>query len=324
MAMQACLLVPWAFYQLLSTFSSSSSSSMQWSSSLFCLLLLSILLVVEFYTDAVVSQHEEISRVALTNSVTAFLSALLVSLVLKFLSPSDQHHSLSVGAVLAAGLFLLGTVTLTRPVRPSHGLLVGYSTSGLPLYSSHHQPPSAIEKLWPLLTKILENGDSRRIFYFLLLNLVCVRLLWAIHTCACTVCMSVCLQVFTVVEMTYGVWTNSLGLISDGFHMLFDCTALLVGLYAAVLSHWKPTRLYSFGYSKVETLSGFINGLFLVVIACFVLIEALERLVEPPPISTDRLLVSTGSLSLFPFTHHPLSVCVHCRIHCQPGRHRSV
>ena len=93
--------------------------------------------------------------------------------------------------------------------------------------------------------------------------------------------------------MTYGVWTNSLGLISDGFHMLFDCTALIVGLYAAVLSHWKPTRLYSFGYSKVETLSGFVNGLFLIVIAIFVLTEALERLLEPPQISTDRLLVSS-------------------------------
>ena len=33
---------------------------------------------------------------------------------------------------------------------------------------------------------------------------------------------------FTFVELTYGVWTNSLGLISDGFHMLFDS---LYGLF---------------------------------------------------------------------------------------------
>ena len=39
---------------------------------------------------------------------------------------------------------------------------------------------------------------------------------------------------FTFVELLYGAWTNSLGLISDGFHMLFDCTALVVGLYAAL------------------------------------------------------------------------------------------
>ena len=42
--------------------------------------------------------------------------------------------------------------------------------------------------------------------------------------------------------MLYGVWTNSLGLISDGFHMLFDCSALTVGLCAALMVRWKPTR----------------------------------------------------------------------------------
>ena len=86
------------------------------------------------------------------------------------------------------------------------------------------------------------------------------------------------------------MWTNSLGLISDGFHMLFDCTALLVGLYASLMSRWKPTRLYSYGYGRVEVLSGLMNGLFLVVIALFVLEEALDRLVDPPNVSTDRLL----------------------------------
>jgi Co/Zn/Cd efflux system component len=55
------------------------------------------------------------------------------------------------------------------------------------------------------------------------------------------------LQCFTFVELTYGVWTNSLGLISDGFHMLFDCSALVMGLYAAIMSRWKPTRIFSYG-----------------------------------------------------------------------------
>lgn len=58
------------------------------------------------------------------------------------------------------------------------------------------------------------------------------------------------LQGFTFVELLYGVWTNSLGLISDGFHMLFDCSALVMGLYAAVMSRWKATRIFSYGYGK--------------------------------------------------------------------------
>ena len=113
------------------------------------------------------------------------------------------------------------------------------------------------------------------------------------------------MQAFTGVEMLYGIWTNSLGLISDGFHMLFDCTALFFGLLASVVSHWKPTRLYSFGFARIEMLSGFVNALFLVVIACFILTEAMGRLMDPPDIITDRLLVSIctcTSIQWNPFT----------------------
>ena len=74
------------------------------------------------------------------------------------------------------------------------------------------------------LRQILEESDSRRIFYFLCVNLA-----------------------FTFVELIYGAMTNSLGLISDGFHMLFDCSALVMGLYAAVMSRWKATRIFSYG-----------------------------------------------------------------------------
>lgn len=49
-------------------------------------------------------------------------------------------------------------------------------------------------------------------------------------------------------EFVYGVWTNSLGLISDGFHMLFDCSALIMGLVASVMATKKPSRTFSYGY----------------------------------------------------------------------------
>jgi zinc transporter 5/7 len=54
------------------------------------------------------------------------------------------------------------------------------------------------------------------------------------------------------VELIYGFWTNSLGLISDAFHMLFDCTALAIGLYASVISKWEPNRIFTYGYNLSE------------------------------------------------------------------------
>uniref|UniRef100_A0A2I3LCW2 Zinc transporter n=1 Tax=Papio anubis TaxID=9555 RepID=A0A2I3LCW2_PAPAN len=116
------------------------------------------------------------------------------------------------------------------------------------------------------LKQILEESDSRQIFYFLCLNLL-----------------------FTFVELFYGVLTNSLGLISDGFHMLFDCSALVMGLFAALMSRWKATRIFSYGYGRIEILSGFINGLFLIVIAFFVFMESVARLIDPPELDTHML-----------------------------------
>ena len=44
-------------------------------------------------------------------------------------------------------------------------------------------------------------------------------------------------------------------------------------------------------YGRAEILSGFINALFLIVIAFFVFMEAIGRVLEPPEIDTNQLVV---------------------------------
>lgn len=115
---------------------------------------------------------------------------------------------------------------------------------------------------------ILADPNSKNLLGFLFLNLT-----------------------FAFVELFYGVWTNSLGLISDSFHMFFDCTGLLAGLVATVITKWRANDKYSYGYVRAEVLAGFVNGLFLLFIAFFILSEAVERLVEPPEVKHERLLL---------------------------------
>jgi solute carrier family 30 (zinc transporter), member 5/7 len=38
-------------------------------------------------------------------------------------------------------------------------------------------------------------------------------------------------------------------------------------------------------------LSGFVNGILLVLIAFFVFVESIERMLEPPEVKTERLLL---------------------------------
>ena len=51
--------------------------------------------------------------------------------------------------------------------------------------------------------------------------------------------------------------------------------------------------LCCYSYDRVEILSGFVNGIFLVVISFFVFLAAVQRLFDPPKVNTERLLVST-------------------------------
>ncbi|KAJ2452732.1 putative zinc transporter msc2 [Coemansia sp. RSA 2336] len=134
---------------------------------------------------------------------------------------------------------------------------------------------------------ILSDGESRSIFMFLLLNLS-----------------------YMVVQIIYGYITNSLGLISDAIHMLFDCMALAIGLVAAVMSKWPSDEAFTFGYGRIEILSGFANGVFLMLISVSIFFEAIERLLYPPEMNTQRLLlVSFGGLvvnlfGMFAFNGH--------------------
>lgn len=75
------------------------------------------------------------------------------------------------------------------------------------------------------------------------------------------------------------------GLISDSFHMFFDCTGLLAGLAASVITKWKANDRYSYGYVRAEVIAGFVNSLFLLFISFFILSESVERLIEPPEVS---------------------------------------
>ncbi|KAF8972631.1 cation efflux family-domain-containing protein [Flammula alnicola] len=121
---------------------------------------------------------------------------------------------------------------------------------------------------------ILANPESRKIFYFLMLNLC-----------------------YMLVQMLYGVWTNSLGLISDAIHMAFDCMAIGMGLFASVMATWDPNERFTYGYGRIETLSGFANGIFLILISIFIMFEAIQRILEPPEMNTSQLLL-VSSLGL--------------------------
>ncbi|KAI0788805.1 cation efflux family-domain-containing protein [Abortiporus biennis] len=147
-----------------------------------------------------------------------------------------------------------------------------------PIYQTNNIGRAFYTSMWSIaqryIRSILENPESRKIFYFLVLNMC-----------------------YMLVQMVYGIWTNSLGLISDAIHMAFDCMAIGIGLIASVMARWEPNEKFTYGYGRIETLSGFSNGIFLILISIFIVFEAIERLLNPPEMNTAQLLL-VSSLGL--------------------------
>ncbi|KAG5437039.1 hypothetical protein PCANB_001315 [Pneumocystis canis] len=91
--------------------------------------------------------------------------------------------------------------------------------------------------------------------------------------------------------MGYGFLSNSLGLISDSVHMAFDCFALFVGLFASIMSKFPSSVAFPYGFSRIEVLSGFMNGLLLLLISISIIVEAISRLLKPEEIYAEKLLL---------------------------------
>jgi Cation efflux family len=70
--------------------------------------------------------------------------------------------------------------------------------------------------------------------------------------------------------------------------------AIGVGLFASVMATWEPNERFTYGYAipsmsstsgnqsssygRIETLSGFANGIFLILISIFIVFEAIQRM----------------------------------------------
>ena len=123
-------------------------------------------------------------------------------------------------------------------------------------------------KLYEIYSVLSKKRNLKLLTYFLIINLL-----------------------FMFVEVIYGLLSNSLGLLTDGAHMLLDCTAVVIGLYSSYLSEFKSNNNYNYGYLRSEILGTFINSVFLFFIAVYIVFESIERFIEPKEIDSENLIL---------------------------------
>jgi cobalt-zinc-cadmium efflux system protein len=102
---------------------------------------------------------------------------------------------------------------------------------------------------------------------------------------------------YMIVEIIGGFLSHSLALLADAGHMATDVAALGLALWAMRLATKPATPRRTYGYYRAEILAALANGIVLVAISLFLLLEAVRRFREPTDVVGGAMLtVAVGGL----------------------------
>lgn len=118
--------------------------------------------------------------------------------------------------------------------------------------------------------------------------------------------------VVMLVEAVGGWLVGSIALISDAGHMLTHAFAIGVSIFGIKVARLPACHHRTFGLLRAEVLAALINGIFLVLISVWIVIESVQRFMEPREILTAQmtliallgLVVNVVSIALLRGSRH--------------------
>lgn len=97
--------------------------------------------------------------------------------------------------------------------------------------------------------------------------------------------------IITLSQVIGGIVSGSLALLSDALHNLSDVVSLIISYFANFLSRKKASANKTFGYKRAEIIAAFVNSATLIVVALFLIKEAIERFFNPESIGSGIVIV---------------------------------
>ncbi len=117
--------------------------------------------------------------------------------------------------------------------------------------------------------------------------------------------------VFAIIEFLGGIWTQSLALLGDAWHMFSDVLALGLAMYASF--HTNKARRQA-KQSRAEIVVSAINAFIMLVVVVWIVFEAIERLQAPQA-------VAGGYVMLIAFFGLVVNLVVAQRLHHHAHHH---
>lgn len=94
----------------------------------------------------------------------------------------------------------------------------------------------------------------------------------------------------TAAQVVGGLISGSLSLLSDALHNFTDVISLIISYVANRLSKKKASLQKTFGYKRAEIIAAFVNASTLMIIAVFLIVEAVQRFFDPQKIQAELVI----------------------------------
>ena len=94
----------------------------------------------------------------------------------------------------------------------------------------------------------------------------------------------------TLSQIIGGIISGSLALISDAIHNFSDVVSLLLSFFAHKLSRKKASIQQTFGFKRAEIIAAFINASTLIIVAFYLIYEAIHKFFNPEPIEASLVV----------------------------------
>jgi len=99
---------------------------------------------------------------------------------------------------------------------------------------------------------------------------------------------------YILVEMAYGLISNSMALIADAGHNFSDVLGLLLAWGGAFLARTAVTKKRTYGLRKSTILAALFNSIILMIAVGAITIEAIRKMLYPEPIGGTTMIIVAG------------------------------
>lgn len=89
---------------------------------------------------------------------------------------------------------------------------------------------------------------------------------------------------FMFAEFAGGLISGSLALLADAAHMLTDAGSLALAWLGYSLARRPADDTRTFGFSRFKVLAAFVNGILLLGLGIWIIVEAVHRITSPEPV----------------------------------------